>query len=146
MAEWCTVAQVLDITGKTVTESELAQAQFVISLYADRDPSALALNSITARDQYWLKLATACQAPWQAAQPGYMDQLQTALRTDQDGADVTRPDESSILLAPLARRAIINLSWKRSRSRLLPRTGARPGGIPDPLAEADDDRMNWQAL
>lgn len=113
---WATVEQVTEITGVTVSEAVLTQAQFNIELFSGVDESYL----IKARDQRYLRMATAYQAAWLKGQIDVM--------TRTDVSDVTQ-DEMSLryanaeapVLAPLARQAIKRLSWKVSRSVMVRR-------------------------
>lgn len=121
---WCSLADVAAITGTSVTEAQLNAASSVISIYVNRSPAASA--TLTVRDLYWLAQACAWQARWQSQQPGY-DQKSSVDSVNQDNTQVAYGKEWQISLAPLAARALKNLSWKGSRSvrihrHLLPST------------------------
>ncbi|MCE7081157.1 hypothetical protein [Streptomyces sp. ST2-7A] len=118
---WATVEDVLHITRKAVDADLVAVAGASIEPHAGRVYD-LDADRIGARDRHHLKAATAWQAAWLADQPGYTAR-HNAQQIDQDGASVTykRTGDGSgaghaITLAPLAARALKNLSWKRSRS------------------------------
>lgn len=113
MATWATTADVLDMTGATVTGTQLNQAEATIVTYANRTPDTAGLST---RDLYWLKQAVCYQAPWQAGQAGY-HQRSNAFRVDTDGLELERDTEHSVTLAPLAARALKNLSWKADHTR-----------------------------
>jgi hypothetical protein len=107
-AGWASTADVLDITGVIVIPAQLAQAQAVISVYVNRTPDADAAAS--ARDLYWLKQAVCWQAAWLIAQVGYHART-TAKVQIQDGHHLHTEAPHQLQLAPLATRAIRNLSW-----------------------------------
>lgn len=138
---WCSLGDVTAITGATVTEEQLAAASSVISVYANRSPAAA--GSLLARDVYWLKQACAWQARWQAQQPGY-DQKSAVTSVNQDNTQVAYGAEWQIVLAPLAARALKNLSWKGSRTVRV-HTGASRGAR-DFTNEASDAVGRWFPL
>jgi hypothetical protein len=119
---WASTADVRGITGESVTDDELARAQGVIELYAGRTwAGSVNNNSIRIKDQLWLKRAVAYQAVWQKSQPGY-ETRHGIKEVNQDGAQIVyaSPTEANntalLMLGPLARRALKNLSWMRTRS------------------------------
>ncbi|AXB47307.1 hypothetical protein [Amycolatopsis albispora] len=130
---WATEADVLELTNTTVAASGMVQAQATIDLhagriYADRD-------RIGARDRYWLKLATAYQAAWLAAQPDAFDRTEiTSTGGSSDGVDFA---PEALILAPFAAKALGRVSWRRSRSLRV-----RPPGGYDHGSE-DDERFPW---
>lgn len=119
---WASVSRVQSITGSTVTEDVLAGAQGVIELYSGRTYAGSSVNgSIRAKDLGWLEKAVAYQAAWMPTQPGYYGK-HSVKEVSQDGAQIvyagsTQANNSAlIMLAPLAMRALKNVSWMRSRS------------------------------
>lgn len=120
MATWATTADVQNITGETVTEAQLLQAEAVVEIYANRS-TVLDTDSLSARDLDTLKKATCWQAAWQPQQPGYTGR-QDVQEMQQDGARLTLGSAPrggaghTVTLAPLAARALRNLSWKGDRS------------------------------
>lgn len=142
---WATVAEVLDVTGASVTASVLSQASAVVTIYCNRTEAAS--SSMGTRDLHWLKQATCWQAAWQLEQPGWA----TRSRVDsvqQDAASVTYASESALTLAPLAERALRNLSWKGARTLRVPGVDTPQGGV-DPRNEAADSNPifgQWQPL
>jgi hypothetical protein len=142
---WATVDEVLDVTGPTVTATMLAQASSAITIYSNRTEAAS--SSMGTRDLHWLNQATCWQAAWLLEQPGWA----TRSRVDtvqQDAASVTYTDESAIVLAPLAVRALRNLSWKGGRTGRVPGINVPQGGV-DPRSEAADCNPvfgEWQPL
>lgn len=123
---WATVAETALITGMSTsgsaTAADVAMASEVITIYANVTESASA--AIGARDLEWLRKATAWQAVWQKQQPGYATDrsvvasiMADGVREDFAGFSVGGTGgEWKIMLAPLAARALKNLSWKGSRT------------------------------
>lgn len=119
---WATTSNVRSITGETVTENDLADAQMVIELYAGRTfAGSQANDSIRPKDAVWLQKAVAYQAVWQKSQPGYKTR-HAIKEVNQDGAQViyagsSEPNNTAlVMLAPLANRALKNVSWLRSKT------------------------------
>lgn len=143
MGNWATLANVLATTGKTVTEPDLLQAEAVITIYANRTPAASA--GMSTRDLFWLQQASCWQTAWQTQQPGY-DQVSSLKTLTQDGMQVEYEHEWQISLAPLAARALKNLSWKATRSvRFLP-ARVPTGREVDFTLEESDDYTGWMPL
>lgn len=142
MATWATVADVLSKTGKTVTEVTVLEAEAVIEIYANRSTAASA--AFSPRDLYTLKQAVSFQAAWMPDQPGY-HQRNSYSEVSQDGVNVVYAKEWEINLAPVAARALKNLSWKGTRSTapVRMRTSSRSG---DFLNESDDPYEHWEEL
>lgn len=142
---WATVDDVLDVTKETVTATILAQANSAVTIYSNRTEAAS--SSMGTRDLYWLKQATCWQAAWLSGQPGWTTRS-TVDTVQQDAASVTYTDESSITLAPLAKRALKNLSWKGARTLRVPGIDVLQGGV-DPRNEAADSNPvfgEWEPL
>lgn len=122
MTNIVTTAEVLSLTGQTVTDDRIAQAQGIISVKCGRDLSdalvfsgtGLAILVPFARDQRLLKQAVVYQAAWMNAHPD------TFLAADiqQYTADGTSAvyNANGMYLAPLARTCLRRLSWQRTRS------------------------------
>ena len=137
---WATVEQALGFTGKTLTAAQLLAASSVITLYAGKTTDQPE-DSITARDRYWLAMATSYQAVWQAARAGYLDQRESHVSQSADGVSVQREAPSDHMLAPLAARALRNLSWVGTRSHRVGVVGRLPKG--SFLAEEADAYHAW---
>lgn len=117
---WCTVADVLNLTGVTVDGPQLTRAQGVIETFVDIDPSLVTApatptpaNTLQVRDRVRLTRACAYQAGWM------FEQIDVTARTDitqlsQDGASFTYANPHAVVLAPLAKRNIDRLSWNQS--------------------------------
>lgn len=140
---WATAGEVESITGQAVTAGQLAVGQSVIDLHANRTEGASGV--ISARDLGWLKAAVAWQAVWQKDQPGFSARSDVTTSTT-DGQSNTYRGPDSITLAPLAQRALKNVSWKKSRSLRTPSVFAQGGQVSDPLLDAADDEQEWRAL
>jgi len=105
---WAIEQDVITLTGHPVTEDELARAQSQIELAIGRT-EALATAELSARDLEWLRRAVAYQAVWAASQHDLHSRMDvTAL--SQDGVSAQFSGDS-LVLAPLARRAVRKLSW-----------------------------------
>ena len=117
---WAQTTDVSDITGVTVTSGELALAEADICTYANRSPDASA--GMAARDLYWLKVATCYQAAWRDSQV-QVSGRQSARAISQGGAggqSVSYTAGWEVVLAPMAARALRNLSWKADRTLRTP--------------------------
>ena len=112
---WATVAETLTYTGITVTEAEVQQAQFIVELFCDTTEEASDAGLISSKNLRFLKMAVAYQAAWITEHPDLFTHVDVSTML-QDGLQFTRGHENATLLAPLARRAINRLSWKRNRS------------------------------
>ncbi|MFB9383263.1 hypothetical protein ACFFTK_08940 [Pseudonocardia petroleophila] len=121
-----------------MTSLQLAQASGVVTLYCGR--TADSAERMSRRDLYWLKQATAWQATWQAGQVSFEERSSVA-SLDQDGIKATFSREWQMVLAPLAARALKNLSWKRTRVvNQRPRRAYR-----NFLLESSDPYDEWSA-
>ena len=108
-----TVTDVLNITGATVTTAQLAQAVAVIELYASVDMSNFA--AFGAKNRWALQAAVVWQAAWMLSQIDYAGRTDFATQS-QDGLSLTTRDKDTILLAPLARKALSRVSRNRDRT------------------------------
>lgn len=141
---WASASDVLAITGSSATSDALATADSVITVYANRTPDAS--GSMSTRDLYWLKQATAWQARYVQASPGY-GQQSAVQQVSQDGVSITYDTEWQINLAPMAARALKNLSWKCDRTQLTPRVDVPLGaGVTAFLTDAGDAYSEWQPM
>lgn len=140
-SDWATPTEVFDISGELVTVPQLKLAQGVVALHVGRTP--LADDAASPRDLYWLKQATAWQAAWQKDQPGYTSRS-LVQRVQQDGAGFDYAGQAAVSLAPLAIRAIRNLSWIGGHRVLS--LGDAPVGLAAFNVEASDDQHPWRPL
>jgi hypothetical protein len=139
---WASTAEVEAETGVTVDNADLAVAQSVIDIYSGRTEDAE--GGLSQRDLTWLMKAVCWQAAWVSRQSGFAFR-QSSVSTSQDGLSVTRRSDSDILLAPLAARALKNLSWKCSRTMRIQPVGVPRGGVTsiDYSLESSDDLQQW---
>jgi hypothetical protein len=143
---WATEAEVLALTGRTVTADQVAQAQAIIELFAETTPEADADQA--AKTLRLLNRAVSWQAAWMATQID-VDARVDVQTLSQDGVSTQFADEDAQYLAPLAKRCLNKLPWRRSRSVF---TGNRPGdrynGIQaardNVVYERDDERDGQQ--
>lgn len=137
---WATTDDVEDVTGETVTAPQLAQAQAVVELFTGRTPASD--DALLVRDVYWLKQAVCWQTVWQKEQPGFASRSSVA-NMIQDGAHWEYTSKAAVNLAPLAIRAIKNLSWMGSRTVSF----AVPlEAVGQTLLESSDPVWSWQPL
>lgn len=140
---WASLGDVTAITGVSVSALEIAQAQSIIDLVTNRTPAASA--SMRLRDIEWLKRAVCYQAVWIDAQPDLFTRS-SMLEVAQDAVTGKYASKASIYLAPLAERALKNVSWLRSRS-LRVRTPFIDGDTDIYISpEANDLLENWTPL
>lgn len=146
---WATIADVLSITNERVTSEQLDLASSAIAPYANRGISMA--GELKPRDRECLRQAVAWQAAWLKSKSGFVardsvDELQ------QDGLTIVHSrggtGDHKVSLAPLAARALKNLSWKGTRT-----TRVKPvvsGGLLSRDGHADSDRADelfpWSAL
>lgn len=146
-----TVQDVLDATGERVSEAVITMASSDVDIYTNRTEAASGV--MQARDLHWIRQAVIRQAAWLPYQPGVAGRISTT-RVVQDGVTVetglttsgaARPHAND--LAPMAARAIKNLSWKGSRSVPMKNTSRRRcGHVWDPTLEANDCCDHWEEL
>jgi hypothetical protein len=139
---WANADDVIDATGVSVTEQQLAQAQADIEIFSGRIyPDT---PRIRARDLYWLGRAVARQAAWLAGQFGLETRLD-ASQTQQDGTSTTLKGDG-LVLAPMAARALKRVSWMRSRTIHVraPIEGAGPIG--NALSDDADESLPWTPM
>ena len=130
---WASAADVLALTGETVTDPQVAMAQGIVELFAGTDEDADADQS--ARALKCLKRAVAYQAGWMNTQIDLFARLEVTTLS-QDGVSLQPATVDAQLLAPLAGRWLDRLPWRRSRSVF---TGNRPGDRYDGIQAARDN-------
>jgi len=145
---WATVAETLSYTGITPTSAQLAQAQGVIELFADTTVAASDAGSISEKNLRLLKQAVTYQAAWISQHPDAFSSMDTT-SFSQDQVSATMAHANAGILAPLAKRCIDRLSWKRIRPLRIGRRGAAPP-IPRTMnttsAVMDDRDPRWQPM
>jgi hypothetical protein len=140
---WATIAEVAEITGTTVEADVLAQADGIITVYSGRTPDLK--DKLRKRDQYWLQAATAWQAAWLAGQAG-VTARNLGTRIDTEGLSVDHAAEYEVVLAPLAARALRNLSWKSNRSVRVASADTAGVGARNFTLESSDPSLDWAPL
>jgi hypothetical protein len=140
---WCTIEEAANLTGVTVDDAQLLQAQGVIETYVDVDPADPG-EHLSVRDREHLVKATAYQAGWM------WRQIEVARRTDvenlqQDGVGFTYAHPDAVVLAPLAKRNIDRLSWNQSGAVAPQRAGRYPDidAVRDAVLRDEVDPVGW---
>jgi len=140
---WTTVDDVTEMTGVVVSAEVLAQADSIVTIYCGR--TADLKDQLRKRDQYWLAQATAWQAAWLAGQAG-VTARNLGTRIDTEGLSVDHAAEYEVVLAPLAARALRNLSWKSSRTVRVAVPDYAGIGARNFTLEASDPYQDWTPL
>lgn len=109
---WAQASDVAGITGVTVTDAQVMQAQAIIDMFSARTYDAQ--PRIGTRDLYWLKLAVAYQCVWMVEQPDLFTRLD--FQTIAMGNRPVELKDDSLRIAPFAAKALKRCSWLRSRS------------------------------
>jgi hypothetical protein len=140
---WATPQQVIDVTGVTVTDVQLARAQASIEMYSNRIYADT--ERIRTRDLYWLGRAVAYQAAWEVGQYDLNTRLD-ANQVQQDGV-VASLNDRAMTLGPRAKQALQRCSWMRGRT-LHVRSAFEDGqrGYGNALSDADDERFQWTPM
>lgn len=110
---WATVGETLTYTKITVDEGDIEAAQFMIEIFADVTEDADA--NISSKNLRLLKMAVAYQAAWISDHPDIFTHVDVSTML-QDGIQFTNAHANAGVLAPMAKRAIDRLSWRRNRS------------------------------
>jgi hypothetical protein len=125
---WAMPADVLNITGQTVTEAQVQIAGSIIDLFTGRpysfswtDPSSqevIAYNwfeNVGATDTYYLNLSVVYQTLWMMQQPDIFTRLELdSIQTMR--APIKLNNDNALMIGPLARKALSRVSWLRSRA------------------------------
>lgn len=142
---WATASDVLAFTGINVTPAQVDQAQGVVEMFADVTEDSVTLAPKNLR---LLVQAVAYQAAWITQHPDWATSMDTS-SVSQDQVSATFLHANAGILAPLAKRCIDRLSWKRNRG-LRVRRRLDAGQIPRFMnvlnAAADDNDPRWQPI
>lgn len=141
---WATTSDVIAYTGINATAAQVEQAQAVVELFADTTEEAL----ISGKNLRLLKLAASYQAAWITQHPDAFTNMDTT-SISQDQVSATWLHANAGILAPLAKRAIDRLSWKRNRAIRIRRRGEGtmiPRLLNATSAVADDNDPRWEPL
>lgn len=133
MANWATVADVHNFTGVTVVDADVNEAQGIIDVYAGI--TTVAIANLKARDIRLLKQAVCYQAAWAAKQIDVFTRVDVQ-SVNQDGMNFTITDPDAMIIAPLARRCLDRLTWRKPRSVNVRRTDSY-GNRAEITSEAD---------
>jgi len=145
---WATTSDVATYTGATATAAQVEQAQALVEIFADTMEGASDAGNISSTNLRLLKLAVAYQTAWMTQHPDAFTNIDVS-QVQQDGVVATMQHNNALVLAPMAKRCIDRLSWRRIRSlRIGPMRGG--GGIPRRMnttsAVLDDNDPRWQPL
>lgn len=156
MTDWATVADVLAITGATVSADQLTRAQFIIEVAADVSPDSSFEQSdttqpsglISPKNLRYLKMAVAYQAAWMLAHPDVFTNVDVK-DLSEDGLSFTAGNSDSNVLAPMARKCVRRLTWMRPNRSIRVQPHLNPAfsglfGTRD-SAVADDSR-DWTPM
>lgn len=134
------------MVGVTVTQLHLDVAQETVELFSGTTEAASDAGNISERNLRLLEMATRYQAVYVAAHPELFV-VQDVTSASQDGASANYAHADAQLLAPLAHRSILKLSWRQRGLRV-----RRPGML---RPETDygnrdsatrDDSLDWSPL
>jgi hypothetical protein len=137
---WAGAQDVINATGVSVTDQQLAQAQAAIEVFSNRIYADT--DRMRTRDLHWLGQAVAYQAAWIAGQFGLETRLDaTQIQQDQVSSTLTG---DGLVLAPMAARALRKVSWMRSRTVHI-RSAVEGAGplVGNPLSDGSDDSLVW---
>lgn len=133
MPGWATAANVLNITGSTVTDEWAARASYIVETMTGRSPGDS--PGVGTRDARQLGKATCYQAAWMLTQPdlfGRMDITQTGASSSS-----TTFVDTAMVLAPLAKHALNACSWNQSHTIHV------RNGMTRSCADEDDEVDAW---
>lgn len=139
---WCSAQEVIDITGVTVTDAQLSQAQSSVEVFCNRIFTDT--PRMRPRDLYWLGRAVAYQAAWEKSQFDLNTRMD-ASQVQQDGL-VANLNEKAMTLGPRAKGALQRCSWMRSRTIHVRSPLESAGRYANALADASDDQQVWTPL
>lgn len=142
---WATAGDVLTYTGITATAAQVAQAQAVIELFADTTEVASTVGLISQKNVRLLKMAVSYQAAWITQHPDAFTNMDTT-NVSQDQVSATWAHANAGVLAPLAKRCIDRVSWRRIRPlRVRPAYGSAfpPRHMNIISAVMDDNDPRW---
>jgi hypothetical protein len=141
-----TPTDVANVTGASAAASDILMADAIVTIVANR--SAAASGGMSVRDIMWVQHAICWQARWIPGQPDLHQRSQFDSLT-QDGLNVQTRAQWAKYLAPLAARALRNLSSKGART-----DAVEPISVPTGLGgaafflteEADQFSSGWEEL
>jgi hypothetical protein len=124
-----TIDEANKLTGKTLSESDLAQAQAIIetvvNVYEAQYPE------LYGRDGLVVKRAIAWQAAWMVERPDMFDRDDIS---GDPGSGVQGATMTWNMLAPLVRMSLKRLSWRGTRSTHV--------AVPTTFGDPEDDDID----
>ena len=111
MTDWATAADVFQITGSTVSDTDVQRAQFIIELFADVSADG-ASEFLSTKNLRLLKFAVAYQTAWMGQHPDVYTNVDIT-NASEDGLSFAHSHKNAAILAPLARRSVDRLTWRR---------------------------------
>lgn len=146
MTDWATTGDVTTYTGVTVTAAQVAQAQAVVQIFADTTTDASDAGNISEKNLRLLKQATAYQAAWISQHPDAFTNMDVT-NVSQDQVSASFLHANALILAPLAKRCIDRLSWKRMRPLRIGRGGRPLSRVLNVTSAAEDENdPRWRPL
>jgi hypothetical protein len=142
---WAVPADVVSLTGQTVIQTQVDPANGLIEIHGGK-VYTLAVAQTGSRDLEWMKRAVAYQTVWMISQPDVFSRLD--LEAIAASGRPVPISGTALTLSPLSKRALQRVSWLKSRS-LHVRSPFQDGLGPlssDPLADANDYYLPWQAM
>jgi hypothetical protein len=139
---WAQLADVVALTGVTVTQLQLSTANAIIEIFARRLYGVAGPRTGT-RDLEWMKRAVAFQAAWMQGQPDFFTRLDVTTITE--GRKSIGLKEQTLMVAPMARMALSRVSWQKTRS-IHVRSAWQDGMTPissDPDSAGNDFYESW---
>lgn len=120
---WATVEETLTWTGATVSQAELEAAQGLVEMFAGTTELASDAGNISSTNLRHLKKANAYQAAWMQEHPDVFTAMDISEMAEGSGSGMSITlANNGVILAPAARMALSQLSWKAVRSiRVRPR-------------------------
>jgi hypothetical protein len=146
MTDWATTGDVATYTGVSATAAQVAQAQAVVEIFADTTTDASDAGNISEKNLRLLKQAVSYQAAWITQHPDAFTNMDVS-SVSQDQVSATFRHDNAQILAPLAKRCIDRLSWKRMRPLRIGR-GGRPLSrtLNVTSATQDENDPRWRPL
>ena len=141
---WATTQDVLTFTGVTVTDAQLAIASGTVDMHVKRTYDDV--SRVGTRDQYWLKLALCYQAAWLSGQ--YDMFVRMDITSLGQSRSITQFGPNAMTLGPLAKKALKNVSWLKSRSLHVQSPFTDGIGVfgTDPQSPGSDDLYPWSPI
>lgn len=109
-----TAADVLAVTGETVTDAQVSKAHFDIEIGCGRPFTEFSSGVLSDMDLVWLKRAVAYQAAFVKNMPDKDTTVDAVSLSAKTGSVTPTPD--GLVIAPMARRALANLTWVGARA------------------------------